>query len=106
MKLTSTLKNENKRDASTDTRPPAPTTDLREAHGEITETSLPERAKYVPELDCRFILNIGDRLTPKLVNAPTLRQRLKCKVGLHKGHIEVLGGEPAFHCSHCDEIIR
>jgi hypothetical protein len=83
-----------------------PEKDLREVHSEITETSLPERAKHIPQFDCRVKLNIGDRLSPKTVNDPPLRQQLKCKVGLHKGNIEVLGGEPAFHCSHCDKIIR
>ncbi|WP_276257212.1 hypothetical protein [Halomontanus rarus] len=34
----------------------------------------------------------------------TLLGRLKCRIGLHKGHIECYNGWAFLHCSRCDRL--
>lgn len=74
-----------------------PSEDLREVYHNDDE----EIDMNVPEHDARFILNMGGELVPWTFDEVSFSQRLRCRVGLHRGRAEVVGGEVCFYCSYC-----
>lgn len=82
-----------------------PETDLREVY---REAYTPEEVDdtYIPEYDVRWLENHNGQPYPWTFDEVPPIQRLKCRLGFHKGRIEVLGGEPCFYCSYCGEHIR
>jgi len=81
-----------------------PEKDLRKVYSDLYEK--PEIDGYQPEFDARWLLNLGVELDPWTFDEVPLTQQIKCKIGLHRGRMEVLGGEPCFYCSYCGEIKR
>ena len=82
-----------------------PDRDLRDVYA---DEMLPdeEEIEFLPEFDPRFLESAGAQPYPWTFDEVPLSQAVKCKVGMHKGRIESLGGDPCFVCSYCGEIVR
>lgn len=81
-----------------------PEEDLREVLREDLEPDVPDY-EYLPEFDGRW-MNVGVHPHPWTFDEVPLAQQIRCKLGIHRGRVESLGGDICFFCSYCGEIIR
>jgi len=61
---------------------------------------------FVPDFDARWLESHNVELVPWTFDKVPFRQRVRCKIGLHRGRVETLGGEICFYCSYCGNITR
>ena len=77
-----------------------PDQDLRERYKEPYGLDYP-KDRIKPDHDPRFIESVGGQLVPWTFVEVPLSQKIRCKVGLHRGRAETLGGGVCFYCSYC-----
>ena len=84
-----------------------PQKDLREVYKPAYTVDVPDVIKPSERHhDMRFILSVGGEIDPWRFDEVSTTQKVKCRLGFHRGRVEVIGGEICFYCSYCGNITR